>query len=159
MITFIVMTALNISGLFFIYYLVRREIKRTVNPRDILKAIEADINSVLTELNNTTDRNVTIIEEATEHLKKVIEDADKRIRILEKAGGRKQGEDYSFLKSQAVPIQIKDPAPQPVVSKGTVSNKEKVLTMYRQGFNAGIIAQRLEMPLGEVELIISITGA
>ena len=159
MITLAIVSALNISGLFLIYYLVRREIKRTVNPRDILNSIEADINSVLTELNQTTDRNVTIIEDTTEHLKKVIEEADKRIRILEKAGNRKTQEDYSSLKPQAVPIQIREPAPKPAASKEEPSKREQALAMYRQGFNAGIIAQRLELPLGEVELIISINGA
>ena len=156
MYTFLLLFALNVAGLFIIYFLVRREIKRIVNPKDVLREIEADVQSVLTELNSATERDVTIIEEATERLKKLVEEADKRIRVLEKTGTKRKTEEYTSLKPPVIPIQKKDPVPEEKADMPEKSDREKVIGLYRQGFDASIIAKRLELPLGEVELIISI---
>ena len=152
--TFLLLLGINLVGLFIIYFLVKREIKRSINPHDILSEIQSDINSVLTELNNATERDVTIIEEATERLKKVIEEADKRIRVLEQAGKKRSIDEYTALKPSVIPIQKKDPSPE---TKPT-DNREKVLELFRQGIDASLIAHRLDIPLGEVELIIALGG-
>ncbi len=77
-------TALNIIILvinvilwliFFIKY------KKTFSPENILHSISDEVDKLLIEIDKSADRDLTLIEERTNNLRAMIEEADKRIQL------------------------------------------------------------------------------
>lgn len=75
-------------ALFFFVYFYLRHVKKTLSQYETAK-IREELNLLLIELNQTTDRNITLIEDRITTLKKLIEEADKRIRVLNQETSRK----------------------------------------------------------------------
>ena len=99
-------------------------------------------------MNKTADRNIQLIEDRINNLKNLVEQADKRITVLNKE-----------QKIKIEPVKIK----QPEVSINAVkipkklSFREQVLEMHLQGIEPKVIAAKMEANVGEVELIISLS--
>ncbi len=74
--------------LFIFIYLYLRYIKKTLSQHETAK-IREELNLLLIELNQTADRNITLIEDRISTLKKLVEEADKRIRVLNQETSRK----------------------------------------------------------------------
>jgi len=158
--------------------------KRTVRPKKLLMEIESELDSLLVEMNGTTDRNIRLIEESIRRLKDEVATADKRIRILQgeiQKRAESSRTDYLHL-ARHKPLNIeviddnvkkKDESPSlPEKEKEKVSKlktgisrensraagiKEEILELNRKGIDAKIIAGKVGRPLGEVELIISLS--
>lgn len=73
---------------FVIIYFYVRHIKNSITKQEMAK-IREELNLLLVELNQTTDRNITLIEDRINTLKKLVEEADKRIRVLNQEISRK----------------------------------------------------------------------
>ena len=83
---------LFVNGIAWILFILAFRIiyKRTVRPKKLLTEIESELDSLLVEMNGTTDRNIRLIEEGIRRLKVEVSQADKRIRIL-KGGNSEAG--------------------------------------------------------------------
>ena len=147
---FILYGALAIAGYFIAYLILRAKLKQSVDPKAILESIREEVDRIIVELNSTTDRNITLLEDKVQSLTALLEQADKKIGILRReiekhelgakvysdlAGGRKQ---------------IEKPEEQ--------DRHAQVLSLHRQGFSASVIAKRLGITLAEIELIITLAS-
>jgi len=166
---------LGLMILFFLYN--RRYLKRTLDPQGLLTEVREEINQVLTEMNNVTDRNIDIMEDRIQKIRGLIQETDKKIILFQRElkKGDKEPIIYSHLvrRMPLKPVesqgesQVESPRPSQEASlpkepeeekKKAVSNKERVVQLYRQGFSPDIIASRVGITMGEVELIISLQG-
>ena len=187
------------------YLLARRRISRLLSGGEALNAIKDEINRLVVELNQTSDRNIGIIEERINRLRKLVDEADRKIMLLgkesekvrlgtdvydklkkskslvaegqtretiPKANFQPAGEITSGVEDETVP---QDPSPGPfyapsaaaqTASKMAADESEQqkpatpadeVLALHRQGFDPKIIAAKTGSPLGEIELIISLS--
>lgn len=173
--SFTLLLVLNLLGWIIFLVVFRIVVRRAVRPTRILGEIEAEIDSLVTELNGTTERNIRLLEEAILRLKRVTDEADKRLRIMQGQMKKREEEsppprpDYSHLASRK-PISLKvveeereevasdqSPVEKSLPDDANGDIRDSIIRLHRQGIDSRLIASRVGRPVGEVELIISLT--
>lgn len=161
--TLSIVLLLNLAGWALFILIFRLILRRTVRPERILEQIEAEIGSLLTDLNGTTERNIRLLEETIRRLRSELEQADKRIRILQGESERQKAEEsrppaaeYTHLASRK-PIKLEVLPDEPAPEESDTDIRASILKLHRQGLDSRIIAVQVGRPLGEVELIISLS--
>ena len=141
---------LNLLVLLAIFLYARHRLNRELSSKRLLDEVHAEVNEMIVELNQTTERNIALIEERISRLNRVLSTADNRIGVLERGLEVKDSiREYGEIGKRAVRI-----APE---TKGGLDSGE-VIRLYRQGIDTRLIATRLGGSVGEVELIISLDG-
>jgi len=74
--------AINLIIVFLLYLIMRKRIRRLLDGGEALDAIRDEINHLIVELNQTSDRNIGIIEERIGRLKTLVDEADRKITLL-----------------------------------------------------------------------------
>ena len=148
---FFITLGLNIIVLAVFYIMFTHRIAKSGQARYALNSVRNEVEEIITELNQTTDRNVDLIEDRIKQISGLIEKADKRITILKKEaeiehrGEHRGPATYGNLRNA--------PVEKP---KREMTKREKILDLHQQGFSSGIIAQQVGATIGEVELTISL---
>jgi len=90
-------TALIISGFSFFYF--KSYLKRRTSQERILSEFQEEVNFILKSINETTERDITLIEGRERDLKNLLEEIDKRMKIYlrEMDRARKAEEAYQEL--------------------------------------------------------------
>ena len=78
----VVPIALNIVVLAIGFVFLHAKLDRKVRPDALLDEIKREVNSIIVELNQTTDRNIGLIEERIESLNAMLEKVDKRLALI-----------------------------------------------------------------------------
>lgn len=75
---------LSLQTLFFVFFSLwfKAKLRRYADEDGMLAQARRDVASLIVELDGTTDRNVTIVEDKLTELKALLSDADKRIALL-----------------------------------------------------------------------------
>jgi hypothetical protein len=157
----LMLTALCLAVFYIIF---KNRLSISASQKKALEHIEGEVRSLVIEMNNTTDRNIALIEDRINELKTLIDQADKRITVLKKEH-LKENENklpeqqkvtaaknnYSDIKRNEpdIPLNIMS-----IPKKKTF--KQEVLELHNKGFEPKIISQKMEANIGEVELIISL---
>ena len=91
------LTALIISGFSFFYF--KSYLKRRTSHERILSELQEEVNLILKSINEITVRDITLIEERENELKKLLEEIDKHIKtyLREMDNARKAEEAYQEL--------------------------------------------------------------
>jgi transposase len=92
----------------------RRMIDKRAGSAAVLDEIKREVGAILTELNQTTERNIELIEDRIAELQKLIEQADRRLTTLRREYRRSEASDvtYSKLKPRSVPSIGPEPEPE-----------------------------------------------
>jgi hypothetical protein len=145
---FILYSALLIAGFFVVYLILKRGLSKSLDPQTVLESIREEVDRIIVELNSTTDRNITLLEDQVQSLTTLIEKADKKIGILRREIEKHElaGKVYSELAEK----RAKKPEEQDV--------RTRVVQLHRQGISASVIAKRLGITLAEIELIITLAN-
>ncbi|MGP1438058.1 MAG: DUF6115 domain-containing protein [Treponema sp.] len=125
--------------------------------------------SILLDFNLQTDQAITILEEKMQELKNLIADADGRFNAL----SRKLEAINIQAKNEAETKKISNEKPSPIVKKNVIEQnsvvvysgaediakkdeftRRKIVEMSKSGWANDYIAQKLSIPLAEVELIL-----
>jgi DNA-binding NarL/FixJ family response regulator len=146
-----------------VYLLLKRKLARALNAAAILGEVREEVNRILVELNQTTNRNITLIEDRIRSLNELLGKTDKRIALLQREAEKQElaARLYSELGARR-PAPPEDPpaAPAPVSppeeEREGVDRNEEVVRLARSGLSPALIGRRLGITLGEVELIISL---
>jgi len=147
---YILYGALAIAGYFIVYLILKAKLNKSVDPKAILESIREEVDRIIVELNSTTDRNITLMEDKVQSLTALLEQADKKIGILKREIEKHElsGKVYSELARGGQRIQ--QPEEQ--------DRRTQVLNLHRQGISASAIAKRLGITLAEIELIITLAS-
>jgi hypothetical protein len=145
---FILYGVVAIAGYFIVYLILKSKVNKTVDPKAILGSIREEVDRIIVELNSTTDRNITLLEDRVQSLNALLEKADKKISILRREIEKHElsGKVYSELKERTV----QEPEEQ--------DRHAQVLSLHRQGISASAIAKRVGITLAEIELIITLAS-
>jgi DNA-binding NarL/FixJ family response regulator len=147
---FILYGALTIAGYFVVYLVLKAKLNKSVDPKAILEAIREEVDRIIVELNSTTDRNITLLEDKVQSLNTLLEQADKKIGILKREIEKHElsAKVYSELANSRKEVQ-----------KGEEQDRHtQVLNLHRQGMSKAAIAKRLGITLAEIELIITLAS-
>ena len=161
-------------------WLLTRRMDRRLRPARMLDEIRGEVQSLVVELNNTTDRNVTLLEDRVAALKALLDNADKRIvsmkREIERAerGSQTYNDIVARARKEAagaaseVSVQpsggsraggygVQDGRSEAQEAETQPLN-ERVIEMHADGISPERIAAKNQVTVGEVELIISLSG-
>lgn len=158
----VLIISLIIGGFVITFLLLKKKVMELVNPGSIIGEIRKEIDQIILELNRTTDRNIGLIEDKINSISDLLSKADKRILILQRENEKHNlTQNYSNIIKQNVRKQVSN-TPLPVkevkVKEKELSVNDMVLQLYREGFDKSVIAGKLNVPVGEVELIISLNN-
>ncbi len=162
----LVILGLNIVVLSVIYILLKRRIDRSFRSTELLSQIEIEIDRVITELNQTTERNISLVENKISSLNLLIAQADKRLLIYNrkeenqltnkpivytKPVVRQKVQNHDDKSKKNGPLSsVKNES-----SEVRKSSKERVLELYSGGIDVNTIASKLNITHGEIDLILS----
>ena len=137
-----------------------RRIERRIEPTAVLNQIRGEVDELIVEFNQTTERNIGLLEERIVRLNRLIETADRRVAVLRReldaheSGTRV----YSDIVQQAA-VQRRQEHEQQQADKqnegGTEDRRTQIIELYEKGIAPNIIAARVGTTVGEVELIVS----
>jgi hypothetical protein len=82
--TLLVTIAINIAVITVGFLILNRKIDRKLQPQRLLEHVQSEVEGIITELNQTTDRNIGLVEDRVERLQKVLETADRRIGVMKR---------------------------------------------------------------------------
>jgi len=131
--------------------------------RQRMEKIREQFNQLIMELDQTTERNIQLLENKITELKQLAEGTGREIGMLEKQKqeysqameryrelGRKEGKSTEVKKVEPVVEVPEEPVKE--------NSKEKVKRLYREGYSPDEISKEVELPKGEVELIITMSS-
>lgn len=184
----LILLAVEMGGLLVIYAVLRERVRRGISDAAQSQELRDEVSRLVVELNQTTDRNIALVEDGIASLNEALARADKKIGLLRREsekhdmgmqvysrlaegrgtvgqgataakgagsaaakGAGSAGGDPSSARpgpARAVPAEAE--------SGEGVDAHEQVLRLARGGFAPSLIAARVGIPLGEVELIISL---
>lgn len=168
--TVLTSVGINLILLALLYIRLIREIEKNRRSSALLEEIRDDAEEIVREINQVTDRNIAVIEHRIGELKGKIVEADKRISLLQKHAEKESREQqtYTQLKEsrpvlpsvQFDKLRKKVPESESTIqeSSGGQSLRERVLDLQRKGFSQQVIAQKTGVSVGEIDLMISLSG-
>ena len=221
--TILITLVIDVGGLLLVYVLLRDRVRRATTAETQISEIRDEVSRLVVELNQTTDRNIALIEDRISSLNEQLSVADKKIGLLRReiekhdvgtqvynrlgetrprppappavptlsvelserplSGGedaRIGGAEWQQAAEARAPAAGRgaqggqgqggpaargatgadEPGPSaraPVVRREEANDlRDRVMLLFRAGFAASLIASRVGVPLGEVELIISL---
>lgn len=150
---------------FILYFVLRSRIDSNLNNKKFLREVREEISSLVTQINETSDRNVTLLENRLEKLTNLIDQADIRISGLKKEIKVQKVHVIEDPKTRPLEFNPPEPVNKPIseeldidiVDDNTaLTRKERIILMHKQGISTSIIARKTESTVGEVELVISL---
>ena len=165
----ILILAAVVAGYAVVYFLLKKKIARALGSASILREVREEVNRILVELNQTTHRNVTLIEDRIAALSELLARADKKIALVRREEEKKELADrlYTELASRrrgpespaftpASPgSTVSPPAPEGP-TEGRSDRMEEAVRLAQAGLSPALISRRLGLTRGEVELILSL---
>jgi hypothetical protein len=118
---------------------------------------ESIVKELIPEFNRVSDRNITLIENKIMELQKILETADKRILLMKKETKKETdaGKVYATIRArEETPVFLEQPVLTSEIDSETAPVAE-IVDLYRKGISPELIANKLSMPVGEVELTIA----
>lgn len=171
----LVVLAFNAIVLLVSLYVFKQRLERRLKSDQLTSTISAEVNVLITELNSTTERNITLIEDKILTLKRQIDRAELTLARLSQrrsetvelkattysrplprpnaVKGEVDGADLGQEGGNA-PSSITRQEEAPPVDSRTV--RDRVLKLHVEGVELSVIASRVGISLSEVELIVSL---
>lgn len=144
---------INVLILFGMFLYLNGKIERRLQIHQIVARARKELEGILVELNQATERNVALVEDRIQQLKKSLEAVDKRLAVLHREMEKKFPATYhAVLQKQ----EVSSPQTDSKEEKPREFSKAEILDLYNKGISPSLIAARLGTTVGEVELIISL---
>ncbi len=200
---------IDVGGLLLVYAVLRDRVRRATSAATQIAELRDEVSRLVVELNQTTERNVALLEDRITGLNDVLAAADRKVALLQRetekhdvgakvysrlveggtraarasansAQGSASGAQGSANSPKSEPaaaarsraslsVELSEKTgqrgnvagPSGSLGKGAPASdrqdlRERVVMLSQSGFSASLIAARVGMPLGEVELIISL---
>jgi len=163
--------ALAVVGYLVVYLVLKKKIARALNVETILREVREEVDRLQVELNQTTNRNVTLIEDRLNALSEALGKADKKILLFRREAEKQDlsGKLYTELSARrhfgetapaeaapAAATPVPPPASGPADEESSPDRLAEAVRLARSGLSPALIARRLGLTLGEVELILSL---
>jgi hypothetical protein len=180
---FFLLAAMEIAGLFAIWFLLRAKVRRYLELENLLEGVRDESRALVLELNETADRNVSLVEDRMVALRELLAEVDRRIGVERREHSTRENEREVYARlSKRRPIvpeperqgapAYEEPAPEAPSAPITLSlgtpeigisetsvvpgktRREEAIELHRRGFSADIIAARTGATVAEIELLV-----
>jgi len=92
MVSFLVLLAVDLLGLAGIWFFLKAKIGRALELDSLLDSIRKEVRALNIELNETTDRNISLIEDRMKGLHELLDEADRRMGVVKRELSRRETE-------------------------------------------------------------------
>ncbi|GHV05114.1 hypothetical protein FACS189485_11620 [Spirochaetia bacterium] len=139
--------SLVLCGFFFIYFTLY--IKRRTERANILGDYQDEVNKLIADIDSATDRDLILVEDRINALKKLLEDVDKRLAVLTREEDRRRSSEavYTHLGRQ-MKLTVQEPASEAVsresLSEGSVLSDRAAERSAADGAGAAPVAALTE---------------
>jgi len=143
--SFLFIIACQLISFLLLYIFLKRKLDKQYSKQGQIESIEHEVEKIIIELNQTTARNIGLIENKLKEIEALMGTTDKRLNIL-----RRESEKHDLSKKVYNNL---------IESSNQHKNrniKDEVIRLYSSGFPSEMIANQLGASVGEVELIISL---
>jgi hypothetical protein len=148
------------------YLYFKNRIDKRLEAERFLDTLRTDagriVGEMIQDLNRITDRNITLMENRVEELLKILDSADRRILVMKKEIRKEEaaGRIYSSLERDSPqPPAGAAARPSPPADTGGEGRRfSEIFDLYRKGISPDIIANTLNLPASEVQLMIALQG-
>lgn len=161
MTTIFTVTGICLLAIYSVYFLLNRKISKILDSDKILSKVDDEVNSLILELNQTTERNILLIEDRIGKLSNLIKEADKSILLLKREFDRPKIEPihYNHLSKMRNFVPIEDESVKdPPENDENLSDKNRILELFNKGFSSDVIAAKTGTSVGEIDLIIALNS-
>lgn len=176
----IVLLIVNII-LMLIFY---RRISRNFSQNAYRDKMREEVNRLIIDIEHQSDNAVTVLEDKMQRIEKLLADTDKHLLLIEKSHEKwvyqkdvmqamqpppekksiqnslfpAEAIDAPSPKGDSITIYTKQLAGQADIVKSGLglSPREQVIDFAKKGFSLDFIAEKVDLPLGEIELILSL---
>ena len=140
--------AVSLLAIAAVFIVLNRKIERKSAAESILAKLRVEVNAIVLELNQTTERNIGLIEDRIIELKKTLDAVDRRITVVQR-----ESEKHALTSRLYNNIIKKKPPEAPAAEP---NQPERILDLHRKGFSSDLIAGKVGTTVDEVELVISL---
>jgi hypothetical protein len=159
-----IIVALSSSAVAFavLYLLLTRRVRKLVDPEAIMGQIRREVEELIAELNHTTERNITLMEEKVKAIAGTLEASEKRIAVLRREAATLEQRErvYAALRSPPEPSAPRaDEATRPELAEqetGGGDVRSRIVSLHRAGISPDSISRRVNVPRAKVELIVAL---
>ncbi len=92
MTTLAALIALNLAGLLALFLYVRSRLRRALDAEGLLADLRREVSALVAELNAEADRDVTLIEDRSAELRRLLEDVERRMGVMRREAATRAGE-------------------------------------------------------------------
>lgn len=154
-------TGICLLAIYSVYFLLNKKISKILDSEQILSRVDEEINSLILELNQTTERNILLVEDRINKLTALLKESDNSILLLNKELNRQEIKPihYSHLaKNRNFPISENEKLKEDEKNDENLNDKNRIMELFNKGFSSDVIAARTGASIGEVELIITLNS-
>jgi len=127
---FLILLALDLGGLVFLYFLLRARIRRQLELENLLAGVREEARALVMELNETADRNVSLVEDRIGALRDLLDELDRRMGVARREIEARDRERDAFdrlsrrrpILPGAAPSSPEPPGREPEVSAPVLEN-------------------------------------
>jgi len=149
---FFLFSAALLLGWYLQYLILKRKIDKIANTESQLEEVREEVARIIIELNQTTERNIALIEDRIGRMVELLSASDKKIGLLKRESEKHEVSQKVYRELSAKPV-----VNVPKIARPKKDNQQEILRLYLAGFTPRVIARRMDLSLGEVELIISLS--
>lgn len=152
---------------FIIYQIIKHKISNRIDNKKFLKEVNEEIALLIAQINETSDRNVLLVENRLERLNTLLAQSDKKIIQLKELSSVPVTKveltddviDSSVIVKEEVVVEVTEEESTVVEIEDhpDLSRKDRILLLHKQGISPSVIASQTKATIGEVELIISLS--
>jgi hypothetical protein len=89
---FSILLALNLAALALVFLYVRSRVRKALESDGLIDKLRAEVGELVRDLNQTTDRNLTLVEDAIRALREASAEADRKTAVLRRETERRSTE-------------------------------------------------------------------
>ena len=150
-----------------------RKVARTFSQNAYRDQLREEVNRLIVDIERESDQAVTILEDKIRQIEKLINDTDRHLALVEKEHEKWNYQAQFMQEHQAAkedapytaeqkkdtivvytkPLGVSETA---VKVPSVLDPRKQVVELARQGFSIDFIAQKVDLPIGEIALILSI---
>jgi len=167
----LVLLCINII-LMIIFY---RKIARSFSQNAYRDKLREEVNRLIIDIEHESDHAVTILEDKIRQVEKLMSDTDRHIALVEQEHEKWNVQKQFIQDHQASKEDAQHPTEQKkdsimiytkprgnsdaaIKTPPILDPRKQVVEFARQGFSIDFIAKKVDLPLGEIALILSIDG-
>ena len=153
--------AVNIIVVSLLFLVLTRRLVRKLSHEESVEELQREVGGIVTEMNQAAERNITILEDKIEELRRIEERIDRKITLLNREVEKEaqSATTYGAIVKEAQKKQHSSPeTPAAEEEEEARPVRERILDLHRKGISPSIIASRVGSTVGEVELIIGLSG-